>query len=182
VRFILAACALALTAACTFTAQTAETGCSLSASNQWQAGGTTFTVEGATSGPDCEHAVATLVLRNADGVAIWAEAHITEDIMVLKPAHDVAAMRTALAEWIDPAKNTTMLSTSALPEWPENAEMPESGEFPFYPAEGYDRETYTALRAANLPLFCYVQGMESLACLSYGDGGVEKIGVQTFPG
>jgi ABC-type Fe3+-hydroxamate transport system substrate-binding protein len=181
-RFILAACALALTAACTFTAQTADAGCTIAAANTWQAGETAFTIEGVTTGPDCEQAVATLIIRNAEGAAIYAEAHITEEIMTLAPAHDVAAMRTALAEWIDPANNTTMLSTSALPEWPEDADMPASGEFPFYPAEGYDRETYTALRAANLPLYCYVQGMESLACLSYGDNGIEKIGVQAFPG
>ena len=86
-----------------------------------------------------------------------------------------------LAEWVTPG--STMISTSALPEWPANAQAPESGEFPFYPEEGYDREAYNALRTNNLPLYCYVQGMESLACIAFsGEGEVSKIGVQSFPG
>jgi len=31
-------------------------------------------------------------------------------------------------------------------------------------------------------MYCYVQGMESLACLVISDEGLEKIGVQSFPG
>lgn len=90
-------------------------------------------------------------------------------------------MQAALAEWIDPARNTTLQTSSALPEWPASTEFPTNGEFPFYP-EGFTREAYNALRAAHLPLYCYVQGMESMACIVYGDGGVDKVGVQTFPG
>ena len=102
--------------------------------------------------------------------------------MVLAPARDPEAMREVLAEWIDPASNTTLQTSSALPEWPANAQAPQNGEFPFYPEEGYDRAAYNTLRANNLPLLCYVQGMESVACLALGDGELTKIGVQTFPG
>jgi hypothetical protein len=31
-------------------------------------------------------------------------------------------------------------------------------------------------------LFCFVQGMESLACLALQDGALVKVGVQAFPG
>jgi hypothetical protein len=31
-------------------------------------------------------------------------------------------------------------------------------------------------------MFCYVQGLESLACLVEQDDRLEKIGVQAFPG
>jgi hypothetical protein len=31
-------------------------------------------------------------------------------------------------------------------------------------------------------VFCYVQGMESMSCVVFRDGGMTKIGVQTFPG
>jgi hypothetical protein len=39
-----------------------------------------------------------------------------------------------------------------------------------------------AARAARLPVFCYVQGMESMACVMWKDGGITKLGVQLFPG
>ncbi len=75
-----------------------------------------------------------------------------------------------------------MQTSAALPDWPANADGPQSGEFPFYPEAGYDRESYMTLRANDLPLFCYVQGMESMGCLAAADGEVTKIGVQSFPG
>jgi len=102
--------------------------------------------------------------------------------MVLAPAQDAAAMRDALAAWISPASNTIMQTSAALPEWPGNADAPQNGEFPFYPEAGYGREAYNTLRSNNLPLYCYVQGMESQACLALSEGGLTKIGVQTFPG
>jgi hypothetical protein len=161
----------------------AAAACAASASDTWRpAGAGEYSIEATTSGPDCRRAVATLVIRDAQGQVAWTEAYPTEDIMVLAPAHDVAAMRTALAEWIAPESNTTMQSTSALPEWPTTADSPQNGEFPFYPEPGYDRDAYSALRANNLPLYCFVQGMESMACLALRDDGLEKIGVQAFPG
>lgn len=133
-------------------------------------------------GADCAKAVATIVIRDVQGNALWAQAYSTEHVMVLAPAHDSAAMRIALSEWIDPAGDTTLQTTSALPEWPANAESPQNGEFPFYLDEGTTREDYNAVRDANAPMYCYVQGMESLACLALRDGGLQSVGVQTFPG
>ena len=60
--------------------------------------------------------------------------------------------------------------------------MPMSGEFPLYLEDGTTREDYAALRVKKLPMFCYVQGMESQACLALEDGGLRKIGAQSFPG
>jgi hypothetical protein len=48
--------------------------------------------------------------------------------------------------------------------------------------EGVDRDSYEQVRVAKVPVFCYVQGMESLACVVLKDGGMSKIGLQTFPG
>ena len=114
--------------------------------------------------------MATLVIRNESGEPIWADARISSDIMTLAPAHDLAAMNAALGEWT--TNSSMMQSTSALPEWPANATGPENGEFPFYLNEGYTRESYEAMRTANDPMLCYVQGMESLSCVIYGDGGI----------
>lgn len=183
-RFILVSGALALATACTPPAtQSADADCAISVSTPWRPlSGTEFAIEASTMGADCAKAVATIVVRNVQGDAIWAEAYSTERVMVLASAHDSAAMRTALTEWIAPESNTTMQTTSALPEWPANAVQPPNGEFPFYPDEGVDRDAYNAIRTANVPMYCFVQGMESLSCLALRDGALESIGAQSFPG
>jgi hypothetical protein len=56
------------------------------------------------------------------------------------------------------------------------------GVFPFYPSEGVTREAYLAARAANAPMWCFVQGMESQACLVLRDGAITELGAQSFPG
>lgn len=182
-RMILIAGALTLAAACTPAAQTADAGCAISVSAPWRPlSGTEFTVEAASMGGDCAKAVATIVVRDVQGNAMWAQAYSTEHVMVLATAHDPAAMREALTAWIDPAGNTTMQTTGALPEWPANAEGPQNGEFPFYADQSVDRDGYNTIRAGNTPMYCYVQGMESLACIALRDGGLQQVGVQLFPG
>jgi hypothetical protein len=179
---LLAACA-AFVAACSPVEEVdvMSEGCDARGFSQWAAGAETFSIEATTVGPDCARAVATLVVRNSSGEPIYADVHIANHVMTLATVQDPAAMQTALTEWVD-TSNTATASTDALPEWAANAEAPSDGEFPFYPEEGHTRESYAALRAANYPMFCYVQGMESLACITFGDGGIERIGVQTFPG
>lgn len=156
-------------------------GCDARATQNWSAGGATYSVEAMAAGPDCQRAVATIVIRDGSGVPLYAEAHMAHDIMVLAPARDEAGMRTALQEWVT-YDSHTMATTGALPEWPAHADGPQNGEFPFYPSESMVRDEYVALRQRNAPLFCYVQGMESMACLALEDGQFTKIGVQTFPG
>jgi hypothetical protein len=160
-----------------------DTRCVAGASQPWRpTSGLEFTVEASASGPDCEHAVATLVVRNAQNEVMWADARPTAHVMTLAPARDRAAMQTALGEWLN-SGNRTMATSSALPDWPANAAAPASGEFPFYPEPTYDRDGYMRLRESDAPLYCYVQGMESMACLALSVGGdIEKVGVQAFPG
>jgi hypothetical protein len=183
-RTWLFAAAAALAAACTPAeeADVMSDGCDARAASQWAAGEASYSIEAVTSGPDCERAVATLTIRDSSGVPVYAEAYATRHLMTLAEPRDATAMQTALAEWVDPANNTTMATTSALPDWPANADAPANGEFPFYPESYIDREGYMALRQANTPLYCYVQGMESMACVTPRNDQVEKIGVQSFPG
>ncbi len=185
-RFIILAALAALAAGCqritTEEADNLAPGCDARATTTWAARDATFSTEAATTGPDCARAVATLVVRDSSGAPVYAEAYAAEHVMVLAEARDANAMQTALQDWTNPASNTIMQTTSALPEWPANATGPQNGEFPFYPGAGYDRDSYMRLRTNDLPLFCYVQGMESQACLAAVDGDVTKIGVQTFPG
>jgi hypothetical protein len=160
----------------------AATSCSAEASQPWRPiSGGAFTVEATASGPDCEHAVATIVIRDAQDDVLWAEAAAVEHIMTLAGARTSAEMETALADWIN-SDNSTMATTSALPDWPENAAGPQNGEFPFYVDDAYNRAAYMTLRQSDAPLFCYVQGMESMACLALAGGEISKVGVQAFPG
>lgn len=157
-------------------------GCMAAASAPWRPlSGADFTVEARSSGPDCERAVATLTIRDRQGRVLWTDARATEHVMTLRDARNEHAMQQAMAEWID-ASNLDLARASELPPWADNADMPRSGEFPFYPEPYHDRASYEALRLSDVPLFCYVQGMESLACVALENGRLEKVGVQSFPG
>ena len=187
-RFGLIVCAALAMCACSRIGDTRPSspealhGCQVSAAAPWHASAqATYQVEASSAGPDCTHAVATIAVRDASGKVMWADAAPSEHVMALAPAHDLPAMQRALAEWID-SNNRTIATSSALPDWPQGADAPQNGEFPFYPEHDVDRAAYMALRAANVPVFCYVQGMESQACIALQDGAMTKIGVQTFPG
>ncbi len=177
---IVAASALALVA-CTQEAaeqstDVAENGCWASASGAWEG----LHVEASANGADCAQAEATLTIRNAGGV-LWSETYPASEVMVLAGAESVEDMQRRLNEWVNPpgaARN----STGDLPVWAAGAQNPMSGEFPFYAEEGVDRARYETLRGADAPMFCFVQGMESEACLTLENGRLTKIGAQSFPG
>jgi hypothetical protein len=182
-RLWMICCVAALTLACAppEQAQISTAGCDARAASVWQAGEAKLIVEASAQGPDCGRAVALMVIRDASGAPLYANAHFAAEIMTLANAADQNAMQAALSEWVD-SSNTSMATTGALPAWLENAAGPASGEFPFYPDEHVDRRAYLALRAQDLPLFCYVQGMESLRCLAFSEGGIDGVGVQLFAG
>lgn len=186
-RIVLIAAVLVL-AACTPDAskqgEAASAGgaCNASATTTWHADGApALTIDANTSGPDCAHAVATYVVRAADRNVIWAEVYHAEQVMVLAGAADAGDMQTKLSDWVA-FDNHTMATTGALPEWPAGADSPQNGEFPFYPEEDVTRDVYAAIRAANAPMFCYVQGMESQRCLAWYQNTLITVGVQSFPG
>ena len=181
-------CSVLAMAACSRIGDTRPTspealhGCQVSAIGAWHASPqATYQVEASSAGPDCAHAVATIAVRDASGKVLWVDASPSENLMTLAQARDLPAMQRALAEWID-SNNHTIATTSALPDWPQGADAPQNGEFPFYPEHDLDRNAYLALRTADVPVFCYVQGMESEACVALQDGAMAKIGVQTFAG
>lgn len=184
-RMVVLGLAAALALGCTPAQEQEEgalaAGCDARAAYAWAAGAQTLSVEAVSFGPDCARAVATLVMRDASGDPLFIDSYLARHVMVLAGAEGQAAMQTALGEWLD-ASNPAMPTSAALPDWPANAQAPVSGEFPFYPSEGLDRAGYIALRAANAPLYCFVQGMESLRCVAYEGEGVTDVGVQLFPG
>jgi len=112
---------------------------------------------------------------------LYTETFEAGHVMVLAGAQSVDDMRRRLNEWINPP-GAARDSTGDLAEWAANAEAPMQGEFPFYPEDALTRAAYAALRAADAPMYCFVQGMESEACLTVHGGALRKVGVQTFPG
>ena len=137
--------------------------------------------EALSQGPTCAKSVVTLVLRDATGKPVWVESFIGAQVMIFAGVGERNAMARVLGDWID-QKNSQLSRSDKLPDWPQGAPAPNAGEFPFYPDRDVDRELYMKLRGEKLAMFCYVQGMESMACVALTADGVTKIGVQTFPG
>lgn len=159
--------------------------CAGTASTPWDGAGTGWTIDAFADGATCETAVGTLVVRNATGEPVYWTAQPAAQTMLLAYKTSAAELVAGLKEWIDP-KGGKAQTADELPEWKAGAEAPgEAGaEFPFFAAEGMPREEYEKIRATKAPVFCYVQGMESVNCivLEKESGMLISVGVQTFPG
>jgi hypothetical protein len=156
--------------------------CDAEASGVWpSAGGQNFLVTATTSGPTCRQSVALLIVRDTDGNVVWTDARAAAHVMGLSTPETRSPMAGALQAWIaDGARGQT---TADLPPWPRAAEPPVTPSgFEFAPESWIDRALYLEIRARADPMFCYVQGMESLACLFLHRNRIEKIGIQSFPG
>ena len=180
-RFGLIVAAAMSTAA--FVAPAHAGGCNLGAAKAWvpfkvQA----FGSEAYSNGTFCAGAVVTIVVRAPDGKVLWTEAMQAAHLMTFVDAKTPQKMQAALVDWL--TQQQTFKSTGDLPVWNKGAEAPQPlGEFPFYPAEGMEQQGYAQIRAQKQAIFCYVQGMESLACVAIArDGTATKVGVQSFPG
>lgn len=158
--------------------------CNARASNAWEPGnGQAFVIETFTDGPTCDQAVAAYVVRGADGAVLHYNIFQANQVMVLAGQPTKADMEGALFQWgMQDAGPDGVAHTGSLPAWKAGADAPEAGEFPFYVEASVDQTYYEQLRAAKAPMICYVQGMESLACLALYEGGFVMVGVQTFPG
>ncbi len=154
--------------------------CDATAPSTWTAGSETITVEGSSAGANCSSAEATITLRRGDGGAMYSQVFTASQIRVLAGAESVSDMERRLQEWVSPSG--ALDSTGDLPEWAANAAAPGESESPFRPYGGMDRAAYAALRAADAPMFCFVQGMASQACFWLDAGALRRIGEQQIPG
>lgn len=160
----------------------ADEACRAEATAMWSTPAGSMQLQASTSGPTCDKSVASLVIRNGSGDALYASIYPVTSLFGFEGTGSPEAMQKALAAWIDPSGSPMRTSTD-LPPWRPDAEQPESGEFPFYPSEQYAEPTaYEQLRAQALPIYCYPQGRESLACLILREETLETVGLQTFPG
>lgn len=160
----------------------APANCNATAPSTWAAGSETITVEASSTGADCAGAEASITLRRADGGggAMYAQTFPANQIRTLAGAESVADMERRLQEWVSP--NAALNSTGDLPEWAANAATPGEGASPFNPYGGMDRAAYAALRAADAPMFCFVQSMASQACFWLDAGALRRIGEQQIAG
>jgi hypothetical protein len=175
---------LATTLGCGAAEPTAAAGdCNVRATSAWAVAGAGYTAQAISDGPTCEQAVLLLVVRDPSGKAVWTDSARADQLMTFQGVTDKTVMTTTLADWIN-QEDSMMKKGEALPAWDADQPQPVSGEFPFYLDEGIDRELYEKVRRANGPLFCYVQGMESMACVSLDTttGEMTRVGAQSFPG
>ncbi len=157
--------------------------CTASADSTWAGAGPGYKVETFASGDKCETAMAVIVIRDETGAPGYYAAHPADSVAVLAGMASAKDLETALRNWVDPSQ-AAFQTTADLPEWKDGQEQPMLGEFYFYPEQGIDRPTYDKIRNSKAPIYCYVQGMESLACITRDaeGGGLFKVGVQSFPG
>lgn len=158
--------------------------CNARYASPWEPGnGTSYTIEAISDGPTCEQAIAVYTVRGADGALLYSEVYSANQIMVLVGQATKTDMKGALFQWtMQDTYEGNIANTATLPEWKSGAEAPDGGEFTFYPETGVDQAYYKQLRTAKVPMICYVQGMESMACLALYEGGFVMVGVQVFPG
>lgn len=169
--------------------QAAATGCNVSSETQWGPIGPSdhpaYRVEAWTHGSICEVSVVTLAIFARDGYPIYTWTGQSQFVFGLNEAKDAAAMKTALADWIDPGPE--LETTATLPPWEETEGQPKRSEFPFMPADGMDKAAYEQLKKEAAPKYCFTQGGESMQCLALrsvegSSSYLEEIGLQLFPG
>jgi len=148
----------------------AFTNCVAQAEHKWNG----MTIEAASQGDTCSDAVLVLAVRDKAGKPVWVHAYIASQLLSFtdQPATDAKAMVSKLSGWI--SGEGFMQSADKL-----NVKA----EFPFVLAQDGDAKNFDSYRKQKRPIFCFVQGMESGACLLQDkDGGIVEIGTQGFPG
>jgi hypothetical protein len=156
----------------------------------WTRAGAGWRVVGDSTGADCAAAKVTISIVDPGGGVARTDTFDAPALRVVfgeaaeHPVKDRAGMAKALSAWIAPNDDALFDFTGKLAPWATARENPAGagGEFAFLPDAGTSRSDWEKLRAANLPLFCYVQGAESMRCVVVENGVLRSIGVQTFPG
>ncbi len=166
--------------------------CNATVSKKWNVGRKLpYSVEASSVGPDCKRAVALMVVRDGKGDVKYSFSGAVKDNGIFgnladAPVADTRAMLVALGEWIDAGLSSKKNHLSQYPQWKKGADGPAEippAEFPFTANSDLTRDTYENWREQNLPMFCFVQGIESERCLVLSkDGSISEVGIQSFPG
>lgn len=160
----------------------AANGCAAQVSSMWAASAQqSFFVEAVTTGEICAESWATITIRDESGAVAHVSNYAVSSIRTLAGAESIEDMQRRLGEWITPA-GASMDSTGDLAAWAEGAAAPSFADVPFQPAQGVTRAQYETLRAADEPMYCYEQSMDSGLCFAVRDGALGVVGVQTYAG
>ena len=153
-------------------------GCGLSVQHVWFE---SYTARAETA-ENCSDTDLTLRVRNRMGTVVYQSRHHIPDLFGFADVDTAADMEDALKEWI--SRYPVTATTDRLPVWREESAVPDHREFPFYVREGMSRDYYEQIRQEKRRLHCFVQGSESLLCLTPDDSGtgLEVVGIQSFPG
>jgi hypothetical protein len=155
-------------AACGPPQRTDGTGCARFVSREvtWS-GAAPDIITARADGPNCLQTFVTLSIRSAAGEALWIHAGTYYDMVAggmppsAAPNVSPEQMDAFLSGWAEP----TLGRTSTLPQWRNGAAtLTESADIFAYDTP-FDRETYEALRARNLPTLCYAAAVEATHCL-----------------
>jgi hypothetical protein len=147
----------------------AAEGCARSATHNvaWTGAEATDVITASAQGPSCAQAVVTLVVRNAQGDALWAFASTYYDLTAggVPPDGAPPVSNEQMDEFLTGWANVSESRSSELPEWRADAETLSASAQTFSYDTPFDRETYEMLRARNLPMICYAAAVEGTQCL-----------------
>lgn len=145
----------------------AQDGCARAATRELRLTGADASerITARSSGPSCAQAIVVWTLRDAHGDPLFVFASTFADMANNPVDHPVTTdtMDNFLRAWI---RAPIQSSEPSLPDWPQGAEnlgasAPAGASYD----TPYERETYLALRARNLPLLCVLNSAESEQCL-----------------
>lgn len=139
--------------------------------------------EAVSIGDECANAIVVAIVRDGEGAPIYTFASPVSGLFGFYDISTERQMADALDEFVGVTSMADPMTSSDLPEWVEGLDNPDANtEFPFYPVEWMTREDYELLRTKDVPVWCHVQGMESMKCVAFDEDYNYEVGVQTFPG
>jgi hypothetical protein len=169
------------------TATAANAACNHSTSAPWaSAKKHGLVLEAHSVGSLCGKTALVLAIADGKGEVLWSTTRLAQHVSIFAGEDVVTdkAVKAALKDWIENGKDSGDHNTGTLPDWPKGAEAPKrEGEFGYFAQQDMSREDYLEKRKQALPMFCFVQGMESISCIITSDGRyIEEFGGFTFPG
>jgi hypothetical protein len=160
--------------------------CNASYEAPWKASGKLgYSIAAYAVGANCQSAIVVLVVTDATHKPIWQKSLLSEYVAMFSDDHTTKGtkMQAAVEAWVQTGLEASPSNAGALPDWPKGAAEPTREEFGFFIDANIDRESYLAWRTQKRPVFCFVQGMESEACILADDSGqILDIGGISFPG
>jgi hypothetical protein len=165
----------------------ANAACNLEAHAPWtSAKAEGLTLNAYSVGEVCGYTAVVLTVTNKAGKTLWTLSRNAEHVSIFSSELGMSTkeVQEALETWLKIGNESNDKRTGALPDWPEGAEGPvREGEFGYYAETDMDRSTYLEKRAANVPLFCTVYGIESETCIiATSKDFIQEFGGISFPG